>query len=1024
MSLGFDQEYKKLNKAQKEAVDNIDGPVMVVAGPGTGKTQILALRIGNILLETDTDPDGVLCLTFTNSGVSAMRDRLHKYIGPTASKVNIFTFHGFGMEVIREHFGVLGFDAAPKLMDDMDSVALVDQILHNNEWKYLRPRSNSTLYFRDLKSLISLLKRERMSPEDFQLEIEKEIKNLNEDENSISTRGESKGELKKEVVKKIESLNRTIEVVRFYELYEHAKGAGEIKLLDYDDVLTYLVKIVEESEDVRDEIKEKYLYVLIDEHQDSSGIQNEFLKIVWGQTERPNIFVVGDDRQLIYGFGGASLEYFEGFKHSFGQAKLVTLTENYRSTQMILDSAHALLESSITKEKLVGQTKGADKIRLIEAEYGRDEIIACALDIQEKVKIGVDINDCAILVPKNKQVRSTVTILRDMGLPVSSANTLRFFDSSTAAGLVRVLKVVANPYDVVSIGALLFDKISGIDPLSAHKFSFENKLKDFSLVDFIKSKKPSLFQEDDSINVWFENLASWVKRSRELGLYSTVQMIGDELLLAQVKDHNVLVSRVEIIRTLLHLTLSVLEKNPRATIVEFVEFLDRLESYDENIPLAVFGKDEGVKVLTLHSSKGLEFEYVWIAHMDERSMSSGKKQSFALPESVSSRQEDKDVEVLKRQLYVAVTRAKRFCTMSYALNSYTGAAQELAHTIKDLLATLSPDLWDKQTSQETEQLILKHGPKDYIKSIKPAEEAFGSMQLVALVKKEYTERRVSVSLLNNFFECPWKWYFRNLLQLPEPKSDSLEFGNAVHATIDNILKLRTAPQEKELIEIIKREVSKLEFKNDIKQSQTEKEVLGVVVRWVKNRLPQIKESRENEKNAPLKDDRFPHLNIYGKIDLVEYLDGPEANGVKRVRVTDFKTGSVRKKSEVESMDEEGRMSSYLRQLAMYSYLLEQNTKSQINVVESRLEFLEASPTKPSKDGTEAFYDRVITPKEISMLVQDITDYDSMLSSGSWINRKCNYIPYGRSGAQSSQDSKCEYCQLAEIYTKSNRSESL
>ncbi len=1000
----YKEQYEKLNKAQKEAVDSIDGPVMVVAGPGTGKTQILALRIGNILLKTDTPPDGVLCLTFTNSGVSAMRERLHKYIGPTASSVNIFTFHGFGMEVIREHYGVLGLDTPPKLMDDMDAVALVDSILHNNDWQYLRPRSNSTLYFRDLKSLISLLKRERMSPEKFLIEIEKEIQYLKKGKNNISSKGESKGQLKKEVTKNIESLERTREVVRFYELYEEAKKEGEVQLLDYDDVLSFLVKIMEESDDVQDEMREKFLYVLIDEHQDSSGIQNEFLKLVWGETENPNIFVVGDDRQLIYGFGGASLQYFEGFKNSFGKAKLITLTENYRSTQVILDGAHALLESSITKEKLVSHSVGSNKIRLVESEYGRDEIIACVLDIQEKVKNGMDINDCAILVPKNRQVRSTVAILRDMALPVSSAETLRFFDSTIAVGLVRILKIVANPYDVVSISASLFDKISGIDSLSAHKFSFENKLKVFSLADFTKNRKPSLFKEANTVNNWFEILASFVDRSSDLGLYSMIQVIGDELLLEQIKDHDTLVSRVEIIRTFLHLSLSVLEKNPRATLSDFIAFLDRLESYDENIPLAVFGKDDGVKVLTLHSSKGLEFEYVWIAHMDERSMSSGKRQGFALPESVAIKQEQKDAEVLKRQLYVAMTRAKRFCTISYSLNSYTGAKQELVHIISDLLSTLPLNLWEKQSSAETEKLILKHGPKDYIKKIKNVSHSFGTTDLIALVKKDYADRRISVSLLNNFFECPWKWYFRNLLQLPESKSDSLEFGNAVHASIDNILKLHVIPSEGELLEIVKKEVYKIEYKNERKQDQTEKEVFSVVSRWVKNRLGYIKEARENEKSTPLKDDRFPHLNIYGKIDLVEYLDEPSKTLAKNVRVTDFKTGSVRKKSEVEKIDEEGRMSSYLRQLAMYSYLLEQNSKSQTNVVESRLEFLEA------KEGTEAFYDRVITPREISLLVQDIMDYDSMLSSGDWVKRECNYNGYGK-------ESACEYCKMAEIYIK-------
>src|SRR3989344_966878 len=301
----FSIEYQRLNKAQKEAVDAIDGPVMVVAGPGTGKTQILALRIANILEKTDIKGDGILCLAFTNAAVEAMEERLKKYIGEASEQVNIFTFHSFGMKVIEEHFKVLGLKEKPRLFLDTDTAIFFDQILNNYRWKYLRPRADATRYFQDLKSLISLLKRERISKEDFEMEIKKEIKHLENNEENISTRGESKGQLKKEVLKEIEGLERSLEIVKFLEIYEHEKK--EKNVLDYDDVLENLVKLVETSEEVVSGIREKYLYVLVDEHQDSSTVQNEFLKKVWGEIERPDIFVVGDDRQLIYGFSGASI---------------------------------------------------------------------------------------------------------------------------------------------------------------------------------------------------------------------------------------------------------------------------------------------------------------------------------------------------------------------------------------------------------------------------------------------------------------------------------------------------------------------------------------------------------------------------------------------------------------------------------------------------------------------------------------------------------------------------------------------
>ena len=287
----FERAFQGLNTAQKQAVEATEGPVMVVAGPGTGKTQVLALRIAHILEKTDVGSDAVLCLTFTRSGVAAMRARLESYIGSTAREVQISTFHSFAGNIVEKYHSVLDFDRAPVSLDDTEAILLVDQLLHGYEWDYIRPRTNPSQYFSDLKGLISILKRERMTPAMFLAEVDKEISFLKEDPESISTRGESKGQLKKEIEKKIESLERTKEVVEFYRLYEEVKR--EQGFMDYDDVLSYAVEIVEKSEDARDDIRETYQYVLIDEHQDSSGVQNAFLKAVWRGVEQPNIFVVG-----------------------------------------------------------------------------------------------------------------------------------------------------------------------------------------------------------------------------------------------------------------------------------------------------------------------------------------------------------------------------------------------------------------------------------------------------------------------------------------------------------------------------------------------------------------------------------------------------------------------------------------------------------------------------------------------------------------------------------------------------------
>jgi len=969
----FDSEYKKLNLLQKKAVETTEGPVMVVAGPGTGKTQILALRIGKILNQSDIKADSVLCLTFTNSAVRAMRERLRKYIGPEASKVKVATFHSFGLEMLEKYYTVLGLDREPKLMDEKDTIVLCDEILHSKDWEYIRPRSDAARHFRDLKSLISILKREGITGEEFRNELEKEIKYLNDAPESISSRGESKGELKKDVIKKIEGLERTKEAVAFYELYEETKK--DRNLFDYDDILEGLNNIVSESDEARSAVKEDYLYVLIDEHQDSSGMQNKFLETVWKGEDQPNIFVVGDDRQLIYGFGGASLEYFENFKHTFGKAKLITLVDNYRSTQKILDSAHALMESSLTKDKLKSNHKENHNLNLVEAYYPRDEIIYLGLEIKKKIKEGHDVNDMAILVPKNKHVRSAVTVLRDMGVPVSGGDSMDLFDNADAESLIQVLHIITNPADGTAFANSFFNKNSGIPPIKAHEFIKDNKMREparpngrsggFSLLN-VEAPKGDLFATTNEVGVWVDKLKSWLALSGE-SVYSLVQKVGSEFLLNDAKNHSELTGRVEVVRTMLHLALMQEEKNPKLTLSDFLEFIARLESYGEKVPLAIFAPNEGVKVLTLHGSKGLEFDYVFIAHMDERSFTGTRAGGFTLTESIKNRIEKKDDEVSKRELYVAITRAKRFCTVSYALKSYSGGEQELSHIVADIA-----DNFDRQSAEETEKIILKSDMKALVENKREEERSTTLEELTKLVARDYEDRKVSVSLLNNFFECTWKWYFRNLLQLPEAKSESLEFGNAVHSGIEQILK----------------------YKKEIKIE--DKKVERVVSKWYKDRFKEISKQYQSEQSVSVNDDDFPHLNIYGKIDLVENLDG------ENVRVTDFKTGGVRKKNDIEKIDEEGRMSGYMRQLAMYSYLLKKSRKEKVDVAESVLEFVEA------KDKKEAFYRTYITAEQIEMLTKDIADYDTLIKNGLWTTRPCNYNSYGK-------NTECEYCKRAEIY---------
>ncbi len=991
MSL-FDEQYKNLNKLQKEAVDTIEGPVMVVAGPGTGKTQILALRIGNILKNTDTNADSILCLTFTRSGVQAMKNRLLQYIGNEANKVKVSTFHSFAIEIIEKYYTFLDFPQMPKLIEEDEAVFLVDDILENYSWEYLRPRTNPQMYFNDLKSLISILKRERITVEEFENQIRKDIEFLENDPESISTRGESKGKIKKEIEKKIESLSRTLEVVEFYRVYEERKR--ELFLIDYDDVLEFALSIVSNSEDARATIYENYQYILVDEHQDSSGVQNSFLKAVWGEVENPNIFVVGDDRQLIYAFSGANLSYFEEFANYFGRAKLITLVENYRSTSKILDLAHSLLESSISKEKLRSNKEIGDDVTLRAYEYPRDEILGAGLYFKSLIEQGESLNEMAILVPKNYQVRMANSILRNLNLPVLDQSNLSLFSLNKTDSFLRILKIIDNPFDSVSISYSLLDKYSGIDKLEAHRYLEEKKREDLSLDNLLENQGTGLFVNENNIFKWGKLLKSLLDKKDEK-LSFLVSEIGNIIYINNSEDNSDLLENVEFVRTFIHLAMMFETKNLNPTIGEFLNYIERLKIYGNHIDVATLGKNKGIEVMTLHKSKGLEYKYVWIAHMNEETLMSEKRSAFTLPEYVKDRLAKRSQEDAKRELYVAITRAREYCTLSYANLNYTGSELSLASIIEEL-----PDMhFIKKSQEENERELLENsinGPKiftgSFIEEAKEKGESEILNEINNFVKENYKDTKVSVSLLNNFFECPFKWYFRNFLKLPEVKSVSLALGSTVHNTIEFILKNKNNFDAESLKVFIDKSLRKEGVSDTRELARLSKDANSIIEDFLKDFYKTISVDFSSERSVSLSDKELG-INIYGKLDLTENTEDG------RIIITDFKTGKPKTKTEIEKIDEEGRMSPYMRQLAMYSYLVSESQKGGVDI--SRLLFLEAEINDKNK-----IYQSHIDNEKIDLLRRDIKDYVEALEGGDWMERECKFKSFG------GKNEPCPHCTLA------------
>jgi DNA helicase-2/ATP-dependent DNA helicase PcrA len=693
------------------------------------------------------------------------------------------------------------------------------------------------------------------------------------------------------------------------------------------------------------------------------------------------------------------MNHFTDFVSTFPDTQLITLIQNYRSTRPILELADTLLTSELAIGKLSSNHKGnesAINAILAEYDYSRDEIIAAGLYFKQHIEQGVLPGECAILVPKNHQVKSAVQILSSLGVPVSGSSTESLFATREYSDLRRVFQIMSDPHNAVAIAESLFDPIAHIAPLMAHSFLKSSKPKNLTLQNLITyGDEQGMFAGSNPIAAWGKQLQSLIETTAHEHLATVISQIGNTLLIDTAIDHTTLVRNVEVVRTLIHLALSRHQKNPHETLKDFLEYLDRLQEYGTHIPVAIIGGTPGVQVMTLHGSKGLEFDHVWIAHMNQSTLMNQRRGGFTLPEVLAEKVEKKDEQVARREVYVAITRAKTFCTISYAAHDIKGADLELAHILAEL-----PDIhFIKKSAEQTTGELITHGESIYTKH-EPAEiPSTDTEQLQQLVKGQYHDSKVSVTLLNNFFECPWKWYFRNFLQLPDVKGASLIFGSAVHNVLETIIADKKPPTKKHL-ETLVRDALEKEGIETVNLEQETAKAIACINRFIDQDFKNLANNRITERSISYRDPAFPNLSMYGKIDLTETF--PDST----ITVTDFKTGSSKTTGMIEKSNDDGRMSDYLRQLAMYSYLIAGDTRG-IRVAQSRLYFLEAVQQDKNR-----IYSTLITDEHIELLKRDIADYQQLIESGNWVTQTCHFKPYGTSA------SECEYCKRArEVYLK-------
>ncbi len=920
-SENFDKKYKALNERQKAAVDTIYGPVLVVAGPGTGKTTVLTLRIANILQKIDAKPDEILALTFTENGARTMRERLRELIGDTAFRVNIFTFHGFAnyvRSIYPENFSKIG-ERAPA--SDADKIEIVESLIQKKSFRELRI-SEYGVSISKISGRISDLKRELVTPD-----------------------------ILRKILKKEEHKPRLDEFAGLYEAYE--EEMEKRKLYDFDDAILELIRALKENPEMRAEMRERFQFILADEHQDANGAQNEILKLFKNDKEAdsPNIFVVGDDKQSIFRFQGASLEHFYGFAHEFKGAKKIELADNYRSQATILKASHNLISHDGRKheELLSNAPHKEQKIEINEYDDYDSELADVAKQIKD-LKGSV-----AVISRHNQTLFDLASFLHLEGIKFNIKGERSLFDDFEYQRLLSLLEALCDPFD----GRLLMALYAGYFAVPTH--------------DLLLLASRARKERRDSAELILAEGSDVPNSSLMKDLIAKAKKLFLTEMLKEIRDVMYANSRPEMLsslRAIFDEARKLVIKKRHATLDDLVSHLKFLEKHR----LAPLGeeerKGESVELLSIHRAKGLEYDYVFIVDATAKKFDGGGKRGdlLAIPGiGISS-----ELEEERRLLYVAITRTRKHLVISYSLQGEKGEDNKPSV----LLDEIGADFVVKKLLKDIDKPdILKIERKRVEEKIAEYREAF-------------LTRSFSVSALNNYLGCPWKYFFRNLLLIPDAPEYYANLGNACHNALKefHLAAKKGKPMDKEDLRlVVKKSVIAEPFSESELPLALEKASEYVCayaasfVPFKEGEMPHIEEAFSF--GLPLLDFE---IKITGKIDLARENDNVFS-------VIDFKTKKRMTPNAIKGLTKSDDGNEW-RQLEFYKYLIE-NALPGFKVATGTLTFL---VPEDERILSEFFMLSEQDKKEIEELVKNTLL--SIYNFDFW-NRKCD-------------DKKCDYCALS------------
>lgn len=754
-----------LNQAQQTAVGHTSGPLLVVAGAGTGKTRVIVERI-NKLLDSGVAARNIVALTFTEKAASEMLERVLESRSGYEPELGIMTFNGFGENLLREFNTDIGLSRNFLLMGDNAKIVFLRQNLRELELNYYSPVSNPEGLLPDLADYFSKLKQHVITPQMYATFV-KTIK-ATDDAAALEKR-------------------RHEELARAYGNY--LRLSAEQNVIDYDDQIYRAIELLEGRPNILEKLQERYQHIMIDEFQDTNTMQSRLVDLLYGNSPKGSLVVVGDDDQSIYGFRGATLTNILSFKERYPDTKEVTLTDNYRSGQAILNSAYTLIQHNNPErleaklgiyKQLLAHTDGEDP-RVQQFATIDGELQWIAEDITERLKSGEKPGDIAVLCRRRKTAQLLEQYLAQADVPhVVVGEQYDLYQSEVVRMLVECLKAVVDPSASTSLYHTLTSPLFGADVADLAVQSSQANREHRSLEDVLTTAG----EQDKALAM----LKSWRSLSTTIPVgrlvYKMIEETGfkDMLYKQAMKDQDSARSIMQLsqfFKTLKEFESIALQP----TALQYIESYRVLESAGESgEDTTLQMKDNLVSIVTVHKSKGLEWETVYIPDCTEGSFPTRRQSTgIKLPEGLLAGSEtaaDEHYAEERRLMYVAMTRAKHnlllSCSGTHNGNTLRKPSRFVAEALPDTQLT-EPTLND---TQEVPLLDAGAGTNNQTSVPIPAKLFDGK------------RANLSVSQITTFLNCPLDFYYRFVLNVPEEESSAAHYGSAVHSVIEEINKSR------------------------------------------------------------------------------------------------------------------------------------------------------------------------------------------------------------------------------------------